>query len=169
MTFIQNKLFLRISASSTWKNNTFWYAVFVKILSYVFKIATFLNIPIPKFAAYAIHFWRNALILSTQKRQFNIDNVPAQSSIWLLLIRASVWQGNFPLFRRFAVLTELLKIYQQGSRDRDFILVDKIATVDQHVLVHHGNMKEISMFYSMNLLITNLKNKINDSLPLKLR
>jgi len=121
--------------------------VFVKILSHVFKIVTFQNITIPKFAAYATHFWRNALILSTQKRQFNIDNVPAQSSIWLLLIRASLWQGNFPLFRRFAVLTELLKIYQQGSRDRDFILADKIATVDQHVLVHHGNTKETSTFY----------------------
>lgn len=57
--------------------------------------------------------------------QFNIDNVPAQSSIWLLLIRASVWQGNFPPFRRFAMLTELLKTYQQGSRDKDFILVDR--------------------------------------------
>lgn len=45
------------------------------------------------------------------------------------------------------MLTELLKIYQQGSRDRDFILVDKIATVDQDVLVHHENMKETSMFY----------------------
>lgn len=116
-----------------------------------FKIVTFQNITTPKFAAYATHFWRNALILSTQKRQFNIDNVPAQSSIWLLLIRASVWQGNFPLFRRFAVLTELLKIYQQGCRERDFILVDKIATADLYVLVHHGNIKETSMFYFYKL------------------
>lgn len=74
--------FLRILVLSVWKNNTFLCAVFAKILSYAFKIVTFQNIAIPEFAAYATHFWRNALILSTQKRQFNIDNVPAQSSIW---------------------------------------------------------------------------------------
>lgn len=45
------------------------------------------------------------------------------------------------------MLTELLKIYQQRSRDRDFILVDKIATVDQHALVHHGTINETSIFY----------------------
>lgn len=45
------------------------------------------------------------------------------------------------------MLTELLKIYQQGSGGRDFILVDKIATVDQHVLVHLENIKKTGTFY----------------------
>lgn len=144
MIFIQNKWFFKdFQLHQQLDRRHFWYAVFVKILSHGFKIVMFQNLTIPKFAAYASYFWRNALILPTQKkRQFNIDNVSAQSSIWLLLIRASMWQGNFPLFRRFAVLTELLKIYQQGSRDRDFILVDEIVTVDQHLLVHPGNIKE---------------------------